>query len=110
MAFMKVVEASEPERRAFPPMPPPLLISCDGKGWFPDPFMPCAFRLTTICAGLAMGWAEAPELGGAVLNFVGGNENNPTDEAVAVTLTREGLRNLIRDLVSIDAQLEQDHG
>jgi len=110
MAFMKVVEASEPDRRECPPMAPPLLISINGKSWFPDPFIPGAFRLSRISIGLAMGWADAPELGGVVLNFVGGNLEDPTDENVAVSLSREGLRNLIRDLVSIDAQLEAEYG
>tara|TARA_R110000868_G_scaffold111222_5_gene300444 strand:- start:1348 stop:1716 length:369 start_codon:yes stop_codon:yes gene_type:complete len=102
--------ADEPERlvRSDPPLAPmatPLIVTNHGYAWFPHPFVPGAMKETPICHGIGICWANTSELGGAVIHLVGGNDAAPTDEGLAIFISREGIRGLIRDLQSIDAQM-----
>ncbi|WP_236576306.1 hypothetical protein [Sphingobium sp. S8] len=90
------------------PFAGPILIDDFGNGYFPHAFMPGTATALPICRGLAKGWAPAPEVGGVLLAIFAGNPDEPTDEAVATLLSRDGLRALIADLQSIDQQLGKD--
>ncbi|WP_051768205.1 hypothetical protein [Sphingobium sp. DC-2] len=87
------------------PFPAPILVNDRGEGFFPHAFCAGEVMLMPVCRGLAMGWAAAPEVGGALLSIFAGNPDAPTDESVATLLSRDGLRALIADLQSIDRQL-----
>ena len=90
------------------PFAGPILIDDFGNGYFPHAFLAGAATALPICRGLAKGWAPAPEIGGVLLAMFAGNPDEPTDEALATLLSRDGLRALIADLQSIDQQLGAD--
>ena len=89
------------------PFSSPIMVNDRGEGFFPHGFYPELAVMMPICRGLGFGWAAAPEVGGVLLSIFGGNPDEPTDEALAAALSREGLRALIAGLQSIDKQLEQ---
>lgn len=89
----------------FLPFRDPILITPDGDAWIPHAFRLKLISLQPICQGISLAWAPVPEVGKALLVIAGGNSDAPTEESVAAFVSREGLRNLIADLQSIDDQL-----
>jgi hypothetical protein len=81
------------------------MVNDRGEGFFPHGFFPELAVMMPICRGLGFGWTAAPEVGGILISIFGGNPDEPTDEALATTLSRDGLRALIAGLKSIDKQL-----
>ncbi|OJY68674.1 MAG: hypothetical protein BGP16_05410 [Sphingobium sp. 66-54] len=90
-----------------PPIPYPILIAENGNGWIPHAFNPGIHVCRPVVRGIGLAWTPAPEVGGLLLCIAGGNPRQPTDEAVATFISRKGLREIIADLQSIDAQLEE---
>ncbi|HKY80850.1 MAG TPA: hypothetical protein VJM09_05190 [Sphingobium sp.] len=88
------------------PFPDPLLLNDWGEVLVPHAFFPWSHTSLPLSRGLAMGWAPFAAVDGALIAFFGGNPDAPTDESIAVSLSRDGLRALIRDLQAIDQQLE----
>lgn len=86
------------------PMRDPVLVSDRGDAWMPHPFYRGMRTLLPLCEGIALAWAPCAPASGILLSLWGGNPDNPSDEAIACTISRNGLRALIRDLQSIDQQ------
>lgn len=89
------------------PFPGPVIINDWGEVFVPHAFFPRSVTSLPLCRGAALGWAPFPEVGGVLLAVFGGNPDAPSDESMAVALSRDGLRALIADLQSIDEQLEE---
>lgn len=90
-----------------PPMDTPILLSDRGTVFVPHSFYAGVSTELPLSRGTALAWAPFPEVDGTLLVFAGGNPAEPTDESIAVTVSRVGLRALIRDLQSIDRQLDE---
>lgn len=90
----------------FPPLPHPVLLTDHATVYVPHPFYPGSVTELPLSRGTALAWAPFLDVDGALLVIGGGNPIQPTDEAIAVTLSRAGLDALIRDLKSIALQLE----
>lgn len=84
----------------------PILLDENGCAWIPDGFRAGYFQLLPVCEGAALGWAPIPELNKALVAIWGGNPFAPTREALAIAISRRGLRGLIDGLKSIEAQME----
>lgn len=89
------------------PLPAPVLLSDRGTVFAPHAFYAGVSAELPLSRGMALHWTPFPEIDGALLFFAGGNPAEPTDESIAVTVGRDGLRALIRDLQSIDRQLDE---
>jgi len=92
--------------RELPPLSTPVLLDETGSAWIPHAWRAGCFTYTPICEGIGAAWTPVPEIGKVLLAFAGGNPFAPTDEAIAIVLSRDGLRELIADLRSIDRQWE----
>lgn len=99
------VAAPTAAHEPFPPAHDPLLVDESGKAWVPHAFRVGFAAHRSIARGLGVAWWPVQEIDGVVLAIAAGNPAEPTDEAVAATLTRAGLRMLIADLQSIEDQL-----
>ncbi|PZU13787.1 MAG: hypothetical protein DI606_04255 [Sphingobium sp.] len=88
------------------PFPFPILLDEAGFAWIPDGFRPGLFQHLPLCEGAALGWAPIPEFNKALIAIWGGNPFAPTGEALALLMSRRGLRGLIAGLQSIEAQME----
>ncbi|MEA3543206.1 MAG: hypothetical protein U9R77_13960 [Pseudomonadota bacterium] len=88
------------------PFPIPILLDDDGRAWIPDGFRAGMFQLLPVCEGAALGWAPVPELNKALIAIWGGNPFAPTGEALAIAMSRRGLRGMIDGLISIEQQME----
>lgn len=88
------------------PFSMPVLLDDRGCAWIPHGFRPGFCTLTHICEGAALGWAPIPEMNKALIAISGGNPFAPTDEAIALAMSRRGLRGLIQGLQSIERQME----
>lgn len=84
----------------------PILLDEAGCAWIPDGFRAGMFQLLPVGEGAALGWAPIPELNKALVAIQGGNPFAPTGEAIAIAISRRGLRGLIDGLQSIEAQME----
>lgn len=89
-----------PIRRA--PMDGPLIVLTNGCALVEQP--EGYHAPVRVTQGLALGWMPASELGGILINI---RDAHCLADPLATTLTRAGLQNLIADLQSIDAQLEE---
>lgn len=89
-----------------PPMEHAVFIDDAHRAWVPHPFLPDARRALPLRSGLAMGWTPFPEARGALVALWAGNQDSPSEQAIAVALSREGLKAFIADLQSVDRQLE----
>lgn len=88
------------------PFDVPILLDDQGCAWIPHGFRPGFFTLTQICEGASLGWAPIPEMNKALIAISGGNPFAPTEEAIALAMSRRGLRGLIEGLRSIEQQME----
>lgn len=84
----------------------PILLDDRDCAWIPDGFQAGIFHLMRVCEGAALGWAPVPELNKALVTIWGGNPFAPTGEAIALAMSRRGLRGLIAGLQSIEQQME----
>ncbi|MFD1103687.1 hypothetical protein [Sphingobium olei] len=84
----------------------PILLDDNGCAWIPDGFQAGCFRLLPVGEGASLGWAPIPEMNKALISIWGGNPFAPTGEAIAIAISRRGLRGIIAGLQSIDAQME----
>lgn len=103
---IEIRPADQPGDRLLP-LAAPVLIDPDGCGWFPHAHVPGAYVSRDIAIGIGLAWAPVPELDKVLLVLHGGNPRNPSDDAIAAVLTRDGLRGMIADLSSIAAQLDR---
>lgn len=87
------------------PFPDPVVINDWGHVFVPHAFFPRSVISLPLCRGAALGWTPFPEVAGVLLAIFGGNPDALSDESMALTLSRDGLRALIADLQSIDDQL-----
>ena len=96
-------------RTRLPPIAAPLVVDDHGIVWLPAPDGSGSLIGSYVHAGLRMGWAPVPDLGGLLLVQWGGSASEPgfEEEGVTTFFSRDGLRRLIADLQSIDDQLEQ---
>ncbi|SEI69246.1 hypothetical protein SAMN05518849_101576 [Sphingobium sp. AP50] len=93
----------------FPPIATPILHTDRGTVFVPHGHYVGRSAELRLLRGVGLAWAPCPEADGALLVFSGGNPAEPTDEAIAVTLSRAGIRALIASFDAIDRQLgEQD--
>lgn len=89
-----------------PPMQAPVLHTDDGTAFVPHAFDFARSVELPLARGVGLAWAPCPPIDGALLIMAGGNLAEPTDDAIAITLSRAGIRALIRSLQSIECQLE----
>lgn len=94
------------EAEPIEPFSIPILLDDDGRAWIPDGFRAGMFQLLPVCESAALGWAPVPEFNKALIAIWGGNRFAPTDEAIAIAMSRRGLRGLIDGLISIERQME----
>lgn len=97
--MITVAEILPPEP-ARPPMPGPLIVTDSGHGVLLQP--DGSYALTRIEQGITMGWMDIGP--GAILLAI--RDAHCLAPGIATTLTRPGLKGLIADLQSIDAQLD----
>jgi hypothetical protein len=90
---------------ALPPISAPVLLGSDGRGWIPHAHRPGMYVEREVAIGIGLAWTPVAEAGRVLLCLAGGNPRNPSDEALTVLVSRQGLREMIADLRSIDDQL-----
>jgi len=90
------------------PLSSPVMHLDDGTAWVPSAFSAGAYENLPVCAGIGVGWTPVPDTDKILIIFAGGNPAAPTREMVVAAISRAGLRRLVRDLRSIDAQLEDE--
>lgn len=95
-----------PPLSACPPMEHAVIIDDAGRAWLPQPDDHAARRAVPLRHGMQMAWLPFPQVGGALLSLWGGAPHKQGGEALAVAISRTGIRSLIADLQSIDEQLE----
>lgn len=88
-----------------PPIATPILHTDYSTVFVPHGHYPGMAAELPLSQGLGLAWVPCAEVAGVLLVLWGGNPDDPTDEAIAVTLSRAGMRALIRDLTSIDQQM-----
>lgn len=88
------------------PFPMPILLDDAGSAWIPHGFRSGFFTLMQVCEGAGLGWAPIPEMNKALIAISGGNPFAPTEEAIALAMSRRGLRGLVQGLQSIELQME----
>jgi len=79
----------------------PLVVFEAGHAILPHPHG--EMTMVPIRDGIHLAWTKTPELGGITMFWFAGQD---ADVGFATSLTREGLRAIIRDLKSIEAQLD----
>ncbi|MDQ2736993.1 MAG: hypothetical protein M3Y55_18835 [Pseudomonadota bacterium] len=91
----------------FAPIGTPVVVDERGYAWLPGPYGSGCKIGSYVHAGVRMGWTPVPELHGLLLIQLGGRASDSAfeEEGLTAFLTRDGLRRLIVDLQSIDAQL-----
>lgn len=94
------------DREPLEKMSAPVLLDGAGYAWIPDAHRSGAYQHREVCNGIAIAWAPVPEIERVLLCLAGGHPLDPSDEALTVLITRTGLREIIADLQSIDAQLD----
>ena len=94
------------EDAVFPPMETIVLHSDDGTVFVPHSFDPGRRQELFLSRGVGISWTPFPETGGALIVMAGGNPIEPSDEAIAFTLSPNGLKAMIRSLQSIDHQMD----
>lgn len=94
------------ESEPIEPFSIPILLDDRDCAWIPDGFRAGMFCQLPVCEGAALGWAPIPEMNKALVAIWGGNPFAPTSEALAIAISRRGLRGLIDGLKSIEAQME----
>lgn len=92
-------------RPVFSPMTEPLLIDGHGFALMPHAYVSGFHLRTFVAEGMGMTWTPL-SADRIILCLVGGNPAAPTNEALATSISRNGLRELIADLQSIDRQME----
>lgn len=97
----ETVQILDPVRRPAP-MQGPLLVDVLGRALLPHPAG--GRRFVELRQGLTLGWMPIPKQPAVLLSIA---DMDCRAEPLATTLTRAGLRGLIADLQSIDAQLEE---
>lgn len=90
--------------------PPPMstvVVDEQGYAWLPHPGGNGDLIRSFVHAGVRIGWAPVPELGGMLLSQWGGPGPDADFEEDGLTtfLTRDGLRAIIGDLQAIEAAL-----
>lgn len=90
----------------FLPMQGTVLYSDNGTVFVPHAFEHGRSVELPLSRGVAVSWAPCPEVDGALFILAAGNLAQPSDEAIAITLSRDGVRALARSLQLIDAQME----
>lgn len=88
-----------------PPIADPLLLDDRGNIWIKHPFTPDRRVRMPLCEGLRLEWAPLCTEH-ILLSLWGGNPENPAEEALALTFSRDDLRRMIADLQSIDQQMD----
>ena len=91
----------------FAPIGVPVVVDGRGYAWLPVPGGQDVVGWH-LKPGLRVAWAPLPGNTGALLHMLAGIVDDPAYETdgLAITLTRDGLRRLIADLQSVEAQLE----
>lgn len=87
------------------PVPMQILVNENDVAWIPHAFADGWLTAQRVTRGIGLAWTPAPEVDGVLLMIAGGNPDQPTDENVTAFISRKGLRQIIADLQSIDAQL-----
>lgn len=87
------------------PMTRQVFVDDKGGAWVPHAFDPQRMRYGELANGVALGWAPVPESDMVLVSMFAGNPTEPTEDAITIVLTRDGLREVIANLRSIDDQL-----
>lgn len=90
----------------FRPMETVILHTDQGTVFVPNPYQPGRRQEMPLSRGVAIGWSPCPEIDGALIVMSGGNPLEPTEEAIAFTISRQGLKAIIGSLQSINRQLD----